>query len=180
MTSCLSQGQADLLTYAKAEVEENMKQVHDAALTGNLARESRGVTRARSQSRKSQHDNANACDERWGTWPDCCPRHYNLPPRKHPFNVWYCAPFTSSLRGSLVIIFVKTAEYFWDLFRCAIHFKGGIWAHKIHPMGYLEVGPDQDWAIYDPVVSLSTVSVSLLVPLNLNQNIFIYSLVSSW
>ncbi|XP_049606941.1 inactive phospholipase C-like protein 2 [Syngnathus scovelli] len=49
-------GQADLLTHAKDEVQENMEQVHDAALTGNLARDGRGVTRVRSQSRKSQHD----------------------------------------------------------------------------------------------------------------------------
>ncbi|XP_077403984.1 inactive phospholipase C-like protein 2 [Vanacampus margaritifer] len=50
-------GQADLLTHAKAEAQENMKQVRDAALTGNLAREVQGVRRARSQSRKSQRDN---------------------------------------------------------------------------------------------------------------------------
>ncbi|XP_054619366.1 inactive phospholipase C-like protein 2 isoform X2 [Dunckerocampus dactyliophorus] len=47
-------GQADLLTHAKAEVQENMKQVHDAALTGNLTREGLGATRARSQSRQSE------------------------------------------------------------------------------------------------------------------------------
>ncbi|XP_077600255.1 inactive phospholipase C-like protein 2 [Stigmatopora nigra] len=48
-------GQADLLTHAKSDVRENMKQVHDAAMTGNLARG--GV--ARSHSRKS-HDRPHA------------------------------------------------------------------------------------------------------------------------
>ncbi|XP_068189646.1 inactive phospholipase C-like protein 2 [Antennarius striatus] len=40
-------GQADLLKHAKDEVQENMKQVHDAALTGNLAnkRTVRSLTR---------------------------------------------------------------------------------------------------------------------------------------
>ncbi|XP_040908959.1 inactive phospholipase C-like protein 2 isoform X2 [Toxotes jaculatrix] len=51
-------GQADLLKHAKAEVQENMKQVHDAALTGNLSKESRGVTRVRSQTRRGQDDKA--------------------------------------------------------------------------------------------------------------------------
>uniref|UniRef100_A0A3B5KUL8 Phosphoinositide phospholipase C n=1 Tax=Xiphophorus couchianus TaxID=32473 RepID=A0A3B5KUL8_9TELE len=37
-------GQADLLKHAKAEVEENMKQVHDAALTGNLSKEGGGLS----------------------------------------------------------------------------------------------------------------------------------------
>uniref|UniRef100_A0A8C5E1A7 Phosphoinositide phospholipase C n=1 Tax=Gouania willdenowi TaxID=441366 RepID=A0A8C5E1A7_GOUWI len=32
-------GQADLLKHAKTEVQENMKQVHDAAVTGNLTKE---------------------------------------------------------------------------------------------------------------------------------------------
>uniref|UniRef100_A0A671Y0E5 Phosphoinositide phospholipase C n=1 Tax=Sparus aurata TaxID=8175 RepID=A0A671Y0E5_SPAAU len=39
-------GQADLLKHAKAEVQENMKQVHDAALTGNLTKECAGVRRS--------------------------------------------------------------------------------------------------------------------------------------
>lgn len=52
----LSQGQADLLKHAKAEVQENMKQVHDAALTGNLTKESLGVRRVRSQTRRGQDD----------------------------------------------------------------------------------------------------------------------------
>nr|XP_061808436.1 inactive phospholipase C-like protein 2 [Nerophis lumbriciformis] len=46
-------GQADLITHAKSEVQENMKQVHDAALTGNLAQG--GASRTRPKSRKS-HD----------------------------------------------------------------------------------------------------------------------------
>lgn len=45
-------GQADLLKHAKAEVRENMKQVHDAALTGNLTKESAGPRRVRSQTRR--------------------------------------------------------------------------------------------------------------------------------
>ncbi|GLD74944.1 inactive phospholipase C-like protein 2 [Lates japonicus] len=49
-------GQADLLQHAKAEVQENMKQVHDAALTGNLTKKSVGVTRVRSQTRRGQDD----------------------------------------------------------------------------------------------------------------------------
>uniref|UniRef100_A0A3Q3KM49 Phosphoinositide phospholipase C n=1 Tax=Monopterus albus TaxID=43700 RepID=A0A3Q3KM49_MONAL len=49
-------GQADLLKHAKAEVQENMKQVHDAALTGNLTKESLGVRRVRSQTRRGQDD----------------------------------------------------------------------------------------------------------------------------
>lgn len=54
--SCfLSQGQADLLKHAKAEVQEYMKQIHDAALTGNLTKESLGVSRVRSQ-RRGQDD----------------------------------------------------------------------------------------------------------------------------
>uniref|UniRef100_A0A8C5DZQ9 Phosphoinositide phospholipase C n=1 Tax=Gouania willdenowi TaxID=441366 RepID=A0A8C5DZQ9_GOUWI len=36
-------GQADLLKHAKTEVQENMKQVHDAAVTGNLTKEGSGV-----------------------------------------------------------------------------------------------------------------------------------------
>lgn len=52
----LSQGQADLLKHVKAEVQENMKQVHDAALTGNLTKESLGVRRVRSQTRRGQDD----------------------------------------------------------------------------------------------------------------------------
>uniref|UniRef100_A0A668AAD6 Phosphoinositide phospholipase C n=1 Tax=Myripristis murdjan TaxID=586833 RepID=A0A668AAD6_9TELE len=47
-------GQADLLKHAKAEVQENMKQVHYAALTGNLIKESPGGGRARPQSRRGQ------------------------------------------------------------------------------------------------------------------------------
>lgn len=47
------QGQADLLKHAKAEVQENMKQVHDAALTGNLTKQSTSVRRVRSQTRGS-------------------------------------------------------------------------------------------------------------------------------
>ncbi|XP_060916567.1 inactive phospholipase C-like protein 2 [Labrus mixtus] len=50
-------GQADLLKHAKAEVQENMKQVHDAALTGNLTKESMGVRRVRS--RRGQDDKPN-------------------------------------------------------------------------------------------------------------------------
>ncbi|KAA8586004.1 hypothetical protein FQN60_007573, partial [Etheostoma spectabile] len=49
-------GQADRLKHAKAEVRENMKQVHDAALTGNLTKESPGVRRVRSQTRRGQDD----------------------------------------------------------------------------------------------------------------------------
>ncbi|AWP21838.1 putative inactive phospholipase C-like protein 2 [Scophthalmus maximus] len=49
-------GQADLLKRAKAEVQENMKQVHDAALTGNLPKGSVGVTRVRSQTLRGQDD----------------------------------------------------------------------------------------------------------------------------
>ncbi|KAL3044041.1 hypothetical protein OYC64_003801 [Pagothenia borchgrevinki] len=49
-------GQADLLKHAKAEVQENMKQVHDAALTGNLTKESIGVKRVRSQTRRGQDE----------------------------------------------------------------------------------------------------------------------------
>lgn len=53
----LCQGQADLLKHTKAEVQENMKQVHDAALTGNLTKEGVGVKRVRSQTRRG-HDDA--------------------------------------------------------------------------------------------------------------------------
>uniref|UniRef100_A0A8P4K791 Phosphoinositide phospholipase C n=1 Tax=Dicentrarchus labrax TaxID=13489 RepID=A0A8P4K791_DICLA len=53
-------GQADLLKHAKAEVQENMKQVHDAALTGNLTKESAGVRRVRSQTRRGQDDKPTA------------------------------------------------------------------------------------------------------------------------
>lgn len=53
-------GQADLLQNAKAEVQENMKQVHDAALTGNLTKEGVGVTRVRSQTRRGQEDKPTA------------------------------------------------------------------------------------------------------------------------
>ncbi|XP_070840913.1 inactive phospholipase C-like protein 2 [Chaetodon trifascialis] len=49
-------GQADLLKHAKAEVQENMKQVHDAALTGNLTKDSVGVRRVRSQTRRGQDE----------------------------------------------------------------------------------------------------------------------------
>ncbi|XP_063756157.1 inactive phospholipase C-like protein 2 [Eleginops maclovinus] len=49
-------GQADLLKHAQAEVQENMKQVHDAALTGNLTKERIGVKRVRSQTRRGQDD----------------------------------------------------------------------------------------------------------------------------
>nr|XP_040044008.1 inactive phospholipase C-like protein 2 isoform X2 [Gasterosteus aculeatus aculeatus] len=49
-------GQADLLKHAKAEVQENTKQVHDAALTGNLTKASVGVKRVRSQTRRTQED----------------------------------------------------------------------------------------------------------------------------
>lgn len=52
-------GQADLLKHAKAEVQENMKQVHDAALTGNLTKESLGIRRVRSQTRRGQDDKPN-------------------------------------------------------------------------------------------------------------------------
>uniref|UniRef100_A0A1A8P8Z8 Phosphoinositide phospholipase C n=1 Tax=Nothobranchius rachovii TaxID=451742 RepID=A0A1A8P8Z8_9TELE len=53
-------GQADLLQRAKAEVLENMKQVHDAALTGNLTKEGEGVRRVRSQTRRGQDENTSA------------------------------------------------------------------------------------------------------------------------
>lgn len=49
-------GQADLLKHAKAEVQENMKQVHDAALTGSLTKEAPGLRRVRSQTRRGQDD----------------------------------------------------------------------------------------------------------------------------
>ncbi|KAM3596552.1 uncharacterized protein V6R79_016473 [Siganus canaliculatus] len=49
-------GQADLLKHAKAEVQENMKLVHDAALTGNLTKDSAGVRRVRSHTRRGQDD----------------------------------------------------------------------------------------------------------------------------
>ncbi|XP_031178836.1 inactive phospholipase C-like protein 2 isoform X2 [Sander lucioperca] len=49
-------GQADRLKHAKAEVQENMKQVHDAALAGNLTKESPGVRRVCSQTRRGQDD----------------------------------------------------------------------------------------------------------------------------
>ncbi|CAB1458422.1 unnamed protein product [Pleuronectes platessa] len=51
-------GQANLLKRAKAEVQENTKQVHDAALTGNLSKEPQGVTRVRSVTRRGQDDKA--------------------------------------------------------------------------------------------------------------------------
>ncbi|XP_071775347.2 inactive phospholipase C-like protein 2 [Centroberyx gerrardi] len=49
-------GQADLLKHAMAEVQENMKQIHYAALTGNLTKEGPGGGggSVRSQSRRSQ------------------------------------------------------------------------------------------------------------------------------
>ncbi|XP_047461253.1 inactive phospholipase C-like protein 2 isoform X2 [Mugil cephalus] len=53
-------GQADLLKCAKAEVQENMKQVHDAALTGNLTKEGGGLRRVRSQTRRGQDDKPGA------------------------------------------------------------------------------------------------------------------------
>lgn len=53
-------GQADLLKHAKAEVQENMKQVHDAALTGNLTKEGSGLRRVRSQTRRGLEDQAAA------------------------------------------------------------------------------------------------------------------------
>ncbi|XP_061598693.1 inactive phospholipase C-like protein 2 [Cololabis saira] len=53
-------GQADLLKHTKAEVQENMKQVHDAALTGNLTKEGGGLKRVRSQTRRGQDDNTSA------------------------------------------------------------------------------------------------------------------------
>ncbi|KAJ0003603.1 hypothetical protein NQD34_008701 [Periophthalmus magnuspinnatus] len=46
-------GQADLLKHAKAEVQENMKQIHDAARTGNLCKQSPGTRRVQVQSRAS-------------------------------------------------------------------------------------------------------------------------------
>lgn len=46
-------GQADLLKHAKAEVQDNMKQIHDAAVTGNLTKQSPRTRRVRSQSRAS-------------------------------------------------------------------------------------------------------------------------------
>lgn len=53
-------GQADLLKHAKAEVQENMKQVHDAALTGNLSKEGVGLRRVRSQTRRGPDDKPTA------------------------------------------------------------------------------------------------------------------------
>lgn len=53
-------GQADLLKHAKAEVEENMKQVHDAALTGNLSKEGVGLRRVRSQMGRGLDDNTSS------------------------------------------------------------------------------------------------------------------------
>uniref|UniRef100_A0A3P9K4N4 Phosphoinositide phospholipase C n=1 Tax=Oryzias latipes TaxID=8090 RepID=A0A3P9K4N4_ORYLA len=53
-------GQADLLKHAKAEVQENMKQVHDSALTGNLTKDGVGLRRVRSQSRQNHGDNTSA------------------------------------------------------------------------------------------------------------------------
>ncbi|CAG5890801.1 unnamed protein product [Menidia menidia] len=53
-------GQADLLKHAKAEVQENMKQVHDAALTGNLTKEGAGLSRVRSQTRRGPEDHPSA------------------------------------------------------------------------------------------------------------------------
>ncbi|XP_038156178.1 inactive phospholipase C-like protein 2 [Cyprinodon tularosa] len=53
-------GQADLLIHAKAEVEDNMKQVHDAALTGNLCREGIGLKRVRSLTGRGPDDNTSA------------------------------------------------------------------------------------------------------------------------
>eukprot|EP00066_Takifugu_rubripes_P018407 XP_011607673.1 PREDICTED: inactive phospholipase C-like protein 2 [Takifugu rubripes] len=49
-------GQADLLQHTKAEVQENMKQIHDAALTGNLTKEGVGVRRVHSLPRRAQDD----------------------------------------------------------------------------------------------------------------------------
>uniref|UniRef100_A0A3Q4GEY8 Phosphoinositide phospholipase C n=1 Tax=Neolamprologus brichardi TaxID=32507 RepID=A0A3Q4GEY8_NEOBR len=49
-------GQADLLKHAKAEVLENMKQVHDAALAGNLTKERAGLRRASSQTRRGPNE----------------------------------------------------------------------------------------------------------------------------
>ncbi|KAK7898591.1 hypothetical protein WMY93_019444 [Mugilogobius chulae] len=46
-------GQADLLKHAKAEVQENMKQIHDAARTGNLSKQSPGTRRVQVHSRAS-------------------------------------------------------------------------------------------------------------------------------
>lgn len=54
------QGQADLLKHAKAEVRENMKQVHDAALAGNLTKEGAGLRRGRSQTGRGQDEAATA------------------------------------------------------------------------------------------------------------------------
>lgn len=52
----LFQGQADLLQHTKAEVQENMKQIHDAALTGNLTKEGVGVRRVHSLPRRGLDD----------------------------------------------------------------------------------------------------------------------------
>uniref|UniRef100_A0AAX7VKM7 Phosphoinositide phospholipase C n=1 Tax=Astatotilapia calliptera TaxID=8154 RepID=A0AAX7VKM7_ASTCA len=49
-------GQADLLKHAKAEVLENMKQVRDAALAGNLTKERAGLRRASSQTRRGHNE----------------------------------------------------------------------------------------------------------------------------
>lgn len=57
------QGQADLLKHARAEVLENLKQVHYAALTCNLAI---GVTSSSSESRS-----------RLGAIPERAPREDN-------------------------------------------------------------------------------------------------------
>ncbi|XP_012729702.2 inactive phospholipase C-like protein 2 [Fundulus heteroclitus] len=53
-------GQADLLKHAKAEVEENMKQVHDAAMTGNLSKKGTGLRRVRSKTGRGLDDGASA------------------------------------------------------------------------------------------------------------------------
>lgn len=54
--STSDQGQADLLQHTKAEVQESMKQIRDAALTGSLTKEGVGVRRVHSLPRRGQED----------------------------------------------------------------------------------------------------------------------------
>lgn len=60
------QGQADLLQRSKAEVQENMKQVHDGALAGNLAKGGGGVRRVpRSVPRRGPEQRAGGASATW-------------------------------------------------------------------------------------------------------------------
>lgn len=58
-------GQADLLKHAKAEVLDNMKQIHDAAVAGNMSKQSPRTRRVRTQSRASP-DHRGAYEHRRG------------------------------------------------------------------------------------------------------------------